>query len=682
VRCRYLVSGVLVVLHNLLRHSLALPLRHPTERTFMTVQMNDEPRVAFLFPGQGGFDGPALQTAAREYPQVKAVLERIDRVTDELFGRRITDMLLGGSPPDIADLLADASWVSQLAIYGSGLAAFDILLASGVTPTALVGHSLGEITAVVAAGAFTIEDGARIVVRRVQAIDDIEIDGRMVALACSSERALHLIDLIGDPMVAVATINHDEQTIVSGPSHSIEKVLAVAATVSIPTVALSAAFPFHTPLLAPAVEPFAAYVRRLNQQPMHRPVLSPIMRRYYEPDDSLAELLSRHFVNPVHFSSALRELHAGGYDCFVECGGRSTLIKLTSKVLTDGQVRTLASLTQQRSKLALNATLHELRSAGLAVPVSSLSVADIELLGRALARHESVERFVAFWADQHGAIVHDIGLRLATWTPTPDVGVASAPAHGVSAVEDAATVVGVVPAVGTGGALVDRRALFDAVSQEYALALEYPADVFADDVLLEAELGVDSVKQIELLSRVSAKYGLPPRSDSFRLSEFDTLDKVVSYIAAELESRAPAVAALESVATPDVGVASAPAHGVSAVEDAATVVGVVPAVDGVTKIGAAVGTGGALVDRRALFDAVSQEYALALEYPADVFADDVLLEAELGVDSVKQIELLSRVSAKYGLPPRSDSFRLSEFDTLDKVVSYIAAEMSLAAAGR
>jgi acyl carrier protein len=92
---------------------------------------------------------------------------------------------------------------------------------------------------------------------------------------------------------------------------------------------------------------------------------------------------------------------------------------------------------------------------------------------------------------------------------------------------------------------LDRKGLFLAVSTEYAQALEYPVDVFADDVLLEAELGVDSVKQIELLTRVSATYGLPPRSDSFRLSDFDTLDKVVDYI----HAMAPSREALGAVAT-------------------------------------------------------------------------------------------------------------------------------------
>lgn len=64
----------------------------------------------------------------------------------------------------------------------------------------------------------------------------------------------------------------------------------------------------------------------------------------------------------------------------------------------------------------------------------------------------------------------------------------------------------------------DRERLFEELRTLYAEALEYPEDVFEDEVQLEAELGVDSVKQVELLSRVSSRYGLPPRESGFRLA--------------------------------------------------------------------------------------------------------------------------------------------------------------------
>jgi acyl transferase domain-containing protein len=323
--------------------------------------------IAFLFPGQGGFDAAALRAAAARHPQVREVFGRIDMVTTEMFGRRLGDIVLDGPLLAIDELLADESWVSQLAIYGSGLAAFEILISSGVTPAVLLGHSLGEVVAIVAAGAFTVADGARLVIRRVQVIEQLgQVDGRMVALGTGADRAARLVGLLEDPMLAIATVNSDRQTVVSGPAAAIERVLAIADTLSMPARALNAAFPFHTPLLAPAVEPFASYVRTLEQRPMRYPVLSPILGRYYRPDDSLADLLSRHFVLPVDFASALRRVHADGGRIFVETGGKAVLTRLTSTIIDDPSVRAFPSLVMRHGELALTDSLRDLQTTVLA----------------------------------------------------------------------------------------------------------------------------------------------------------------------------------------------------------------------------------------------------------------------------------------------------------------------------
>lgn len=325
--------------------------------------LSAEPLVAFVFPGQGGFDALALRTAAAVHPQVGHVFEQIDAVTCEIFGRRLSEIVLGGSLKDIGALLADEPWVSQLAIYGSGLAAHEILVAEGVTPAVLLGHSLGEVVAVVAAGAFTVPDGARLVIRRIQVIERLgRIDGQMVALRAGADQAAHMVGLLADPMLAIATVNSDTQTVVSGPADAIERVLAVAGALSIPAVTLHAAFPFHTPVLAPAIEPFADYVRTLDQHPMRRAVLSPILRRYYQPEDSLAEMLSTHFVRPVHFDSALRHLAGQGYQVFVETGGGATLTRLISAVLGDSAAGAFPSLAMRRSELALTRSLRDIRA--------------------------------------------------------------------------------------------------------------------------------------------------------------------------------------------------------------------------------------------------------------------------------------------------------------------------------
>ncbi|MEO6081962.1 MAG: acyl carrier protein, partial [Umezawaea sp.] len=83
-------------------------------------------------------------------------------------------------------------------------------------------------------------------------------------------------------------------------------------------------------------------------------------------------------------------------------------------------------------------------------------------------------------------------------------------------------------------AQVDRENLLVEVRSVYAAALEYPEEVFADDVLLEAELGVDSVKQIELMTRVASHYGISEQARGVRLADCDTMGKVVDFLHAAL----------------------------------------------------------------------------------------------------------------------------------------------------
>jgi acyl carrier protein len=75
-----------------------------------------------------------------------------------------------------------------------------------------------------------------------------------------------------------------------------------------------------------------------------------------------------------------------------------------------------------------------------------------------------------------------------------------------------------------------RESVFREIVEIYAVALEYPNEVFTPDVELEAELGIDSVKQTELLGRLSEQYALPPRPADFRLSDYNTLGKVAEFV--------------------------------------------------------------------------------------------------------------------------------------------------------
>ncbi|MGW4563067.1 acyltransferase domain-containing protein [Streptomyces sp. NPDC004561] len=486
------------------------------------------PSTAFVFPGQGGFDAAALRRAKEKYPQVQRVFERLDSATDALFARRISDVLFGPEPTDLRELLAGDSWMSQVAIYGAGFAAYEILTDQGVRPDVLAGHSLGEITALVAAGAFSAEDGVRIVAQRVAVIERHDgIDGRMVALSAGADRVRMLLGLLDDPLLAVATENHDEQTVVSGPDGVLDQVTAIAAQLDIGAIEIDAPFPFHTPALAPAAPEFEAYVGTLDQLPLQRPVYSPILQRYYEPGEALAGRLAAHFVQPVRFAAAVRALHREGVSTFVEAGGRPVLSKLVTRLTQGSDVRSLPTLALDGGgRLALDATLRELRAVGLADPDGASGSGPG--LAELLAPTVPSDLFEAYWK----AYGHEVRERVLT-----DVEAFAAEEREREAVRSPAAPDDQVPAQpgAAPNAALDRDEVLGELRTLYAEALEYPEEVFEGGAQLEAELGVDSVKQVELLSRVSKRYELPPRGADFRLDPYNTLDAIADFVIAELE---------------------------------------------------------------------------------------------------------------------------------------------------
>jgi acyl transferase domain-containing protein len=465
-------------------------------------------KVVLLFPGQGAFDGELLRAAHREHPEVAQVFTAVDRVAEEMFGRPLSPVVFGPRPVDIADLLREDPWVSQLAIYGSDVAAHLVLAAQGLRPDVLMGHSLGEIAALVAAGAYSMEDGARIVAHRVLAVETHSPDGYLVALNTTRTRAQLLVDLVGDPGVAVAAENDDRQVAVSGTTVGMGTLQDVARHLGIGSVRINSPFPFHSPVLRPAVAEFADRIRGLRRHRMDVRVYSPILRRYYGEDDVLADLLAGHLVRPVAFADGLRRVHADGGRVFVEAGALTALTKLVASVVPNDTI-SLSTLARGKDDvLALTGTVAALRARGL------LKGESVSRLGETLV----VARLEAFTSGRK-----PIG-------PPAPIRLVPLPVEPPESPEST-----VMKLVSVPSAQIDREQLLVEVRAIYATALEYPEEVFTDDVLLEAELGVDSVKQIELMTRVTNRYGISGQAEGVRLADCDTMGKVVDFVLAAIE---------------------------------------------------------------------------------------------------------------------------------------------------
>ncbi len=172
----------------------------------------------------------------------------------------------------------------------------------------------------------------------------------------------------------------------------------------------------------------------------------------------------------------------------------------------------------------------------------------------------------------------------------------------------------------------------------------YPVEVLDLDLDLEADLGIDTVKQAELFASIRGQYGITRRED-LRLSDYNTLAKVIAFVKSSLGSTPMPVAASQPVSEQT----TAPVAVVDEKVEALT-----PVNTSTEKI------------KTYVLSAVSEKTG----YPIEVLDLDLDLEADLGIDTVKQAELFATIRSQFDIPRRED-LRLSDYNTLAKVISFV-----------
>jgi [acyl-carrier-protein] S-malonyltransferase len=454
-------------------------------------------KSAFLFPGQGAYVQGILPLLARNWASARDTFEKIDSTCHEAGCARVSDVLDAPEPPDLETLVTSAPEQLQLILYGTSIAAFGLLWEMQKQPFRLIGHSFGEISALVCAGAFSIEDGARIIHARNRALSALrQTDGAMIGLKISAERADALVRLLDDPSVRVACDNAPRQCVLSGPKPAMHQAQALAIALGFGSTFIASPYAFHNPMLAPAVDQFAKAIRHLPQRSLEHPVYSPISGRLYDDRDILSDLLAGHLVRPVAFIDALRKAYAAGVDDFVECGAGAALVGLATRTLPS--IRTYAPLSDTRTletaltRLSAHVPASSVRTPATPAPVVQASPPQIDLV--APVDHPVIVRPESRGRD-----------RLPAAEATP----------GMTHAQLAAAVRGVC-----------------------ATLMGYPPEVFEEDADLEADLGIDSIKKTELELAILEHLKLPADTRGIMAGTFGELVATVAAVQQTHQGRA------------------------------------------------------------------------------------------------------------------------------------------------
>jgi [acyl-carrier-protein] S-malonyltransferase len=268
-------------------------------------------QTALLFPGQGSQTGDMRDTVERARPDLLELA--LEEVGSDLFERA-----------------ADGTRWAQPAIYCAALAGAQEL---DVEPDVMAGHSLGEITALVAAGAIGAEDGLRLVAARgrfMQEAAEETGDGGMTAVRAREDNRDAIAEIAAAANVAIANDNAPDQLVLSGALDALDRAEAELKERGIRGKRLPVAGAFHSPLMEPAVEPFRAVVESTRFAEPRVPVMSCVTA---QPFEDIPGQLVRALSEPVRWLEVVRALDARGVTEFVETGPGTVLTNLVRKSL-------------------------------------------------------------------------------------------------------------------------------------------------------------------------------------------------------------------------------------------------------------------------------------------------------------------------------------------------------------
>ena len=644
-------------------------------------------KIAFTFPGQGSQSVGMMNDLAVAFPAVRSVFEEADSVLGLQLGKPLSSFIFPPSvfsddDKDANDQALKQTNVAQPALGAADLAMFRLLGDFGISPELACGHSYGEFAALCAARTFTLPELIHISELRGRVIVESAKDelGTMAAVeAGEAQIAAAIKDVRG---VVIANLNGPAQTVISGTQKGVEEAVERLKAQGIKARPIPVACAFHSPLVAEAKEPLRNALGACDLKPPRFAVYSNTTAgRHSDEANATRQLLADHLAQPVRFVEEILAMYEAGARVFIECGPGRVLSGLTSAILA-GKPHVAVNMDQP-GKPGLVHLVHALAQLAVAgVPFYATRLFEGRVtknlrLDRLVAETGTQATSPTAWIVSNGRAVPAAKFRDPAFSVLPpNPGMRTSGTHLLL----------------KSGQVETHTTIPTPMAQTTPQSNPIPPTNVAAPPAQPAAYSAAPASQVEMMMqghhRLMSKFlethrtvmlaGLQsqpaPSSSAASSASAPAFSYAAPPPAAVLATApAPVPAAAPPVPAPAPMVAAAPAAPVltQPVAVAAVALAPIPAAptglsrDDITKV---------------LLELVSQRTG----YPSDMLDLDLDLEGDLGVDSIKRVEIFGALQSESVLPGQAIEGQietLSKLKTLRAIVDWIEAKAAEGAGG-
>jgi len=310
-------------------------------------------KVAFVFPGQASQYSGMGKELAEKYPSAKAVFDEADKAA----GFSVSNMCFAGTEDDLK-LTAN----TQPCILTVSVAVYRVLAEKGVSPDFVAGHSLGEYSALVAAGSLKFADAVKLVRQRGQYMQEAVPAGQGAMAAIMGLSPADVMEVCKQAahgeVCSPANLNSPEQTVISGDAAAVKRAVEIASQKGAKrAVMLAVSAPFHSALMMPAQEKLEKDLKATAFNELQMPLVTNVDADTTRSGDEARSALVRQVTMPVRWEESMRMLLDEGVNTFVEVGPGRVLTGLMRQI-----ERSVATLNVEDEK-SLATTIEKIAAA-------------------------------------------------------------------------------------------------------------------------------------------------------------------------------------------------------------------------------------------------------------------------------------------------------------------------------